>query len=59
MNRKVRGGRYYLSGWRSSHFGNAKNKRCLDERVYRTECGNSMDHDANAAVNICEEEGGS
>ena len=38
-----------------SRYGTIKKNLELNERVYRCECGNSMDRDVNAAVKIREE----
>nr|MCR5369097.1 transposase [Clostridium sp.] len=35
--------------------GRIKNELRLDERIYHCTCGNHMDRDVNAAVNIREE----
>ena len=45
--------RYYPSSKRCSNCGAVKNNLSLSERTYRCEaCGNEMDRDLNAAVNI-------
>ena len=51
----VKTGRFYPSSKRCSCCGKVKESLLLSERVYRSECGNVMDRDWNAAVNIREE----
>ena len=46
--------RYFASG-SCSVCGNKKKELALSERTYICECGNRMDRDVNAAVNILEE----
>ena len=47
--------RFFPSSKMCSRCGTIKKELELNERVYRCECGNSMDRDVNAAVNIREE----
>lgn len=47
--------RFFPSSKRCSRCGSVKKELRLDERVYRCACGNCMDRDINAAVNIREE----
>ena len=47
--------RFYPSSKRCSVCGNVKTELRLSERIYRCSCGNCMDRDVNAAVNIREE----
>ena len=47
--------RFYPSSKRCSVCGNVKKELRLDERIYRCSCGNCMDRDVNAAVNLREE----
>ena len=47
--------RFFLSSKKCSCCGCVKKELRLDERTYRCECGNCMDRDVNAAVNIREE----
>ena len=47
--------RFFPSSKRCSCCGREKKELRLDERIYRCECGNCMDRDVNAAVNIREE----
>ena len=47
--------RYFASSRICSVCGNKKKELALSERVYVCECGNRMDRDVNAAVNIREE----
>ena len=47
--------RYFPSSKMCSRCGNVKKDLRLDERIYRCGCGNCMDRDVNAAVNIREE----
>ena len=51
----VKVGRYYPSSKKCSCCGKVKESLPLSERTYRCECGNVMDRDWNAAVNIREE----
>ena len=51
----VRVGRFFPSSRKCSCCGKVKEELRLDERVYRCGCGNCMDRDVNAAVNIREE----
>ena len=51
----VRVGRFFPSSRKCSCCGKVKEELRLDERIYRCECGNCMDRDVNAAVNIREE----
>ena len=47
--------RYFASSKICSVCGNRKKELALSERTYICECGNRMDRDVNAAVNILEE----
>ena len=47
--------RFYPSSKRCSICGNVKKELRLNERIYRCSCGNCIDRDVNAAVNIREE----
>ena len=47
--------RFFPSSKMCSRCGTIKKELELNERIYRCECGNSMDRDVNAAVNIREE----
>lgn len=47
--------RFFPSSKKCSCCGSVKKELRLDERTYRCECGNCMDRDVNAAVNIREE----
>ena len=47
--------RFYPSSKRCSVCGKIKNELQLSERIYRCDCGNEMDRDVNAAINIREE----
>ena len=47
--------RYFASSKICSVCGNKKEELSLSERIYYCECGNRMDRDANAAVNIMNE----
>ena len=47
-------GRFFPSSRMCSRCGHVKKELRLDERIYRCECGNCMDRDVNAAVNIRE-----
>ena len=51
----VKVGRYFPSSKMCSRCGNVKKELRLDVRIYRCVCGNCMDRDVNAAVNIREE----
>jgi putative transposase len=51
----VRVGRFFPSSKKCSCCGKVKEELRLDERIYRCGCGNCMDRDVNAAVNIREE----
>ena len=53
--RLVKGARFYPSSKRWCRCGKMKKELKLSERIYRCECGNVMDRDKNAAVNIREE----
>ena len=48
-------GRFYPSSKRCSCCGQVKKELGLDERTYICACGNRMDRDVNAAINIREE----
>ena len=48
-------GRFFPSSKMCSQCGNVKKELRLNERIYRCGCGNCMDRDVNAAVNIREE----
>ena len=47
--------RFFPSSKMCSRCGSVKKELRLDERIYRCGCGNCMDRDVNAAVNIREE----
>ena len=47
--------RYFASSKICSVCGHKKKELALSERIYLCECGNRMDRDVNAAVNILEE----
>jgi putative transposase len=47
--------RFYPSTKRCSQCGNVKKMMLLSERTYHCACGNNMDRDVNAAINIREE----
>nr|MCR5835340.1 transposase [Lachnospiraceae bacterium] len=47
--------RFYPSSKKCCKCGRVKKELKLSERVYRCECGNEMDRDKNAAINIREE----
>ena len=47
--------RYFASSKMCSVCGHKKKELALSERTYLCECGNRMDRDVNAAVNILEE----
>lgn len=51
----VKVARFYPSSKRCSRCGKVKKELKLSERIYICECGNVMDRDKNAAVNIREE----
>ena len=51
----VKVARFYTSSKRCSRCGKVKKELKLSERIYICECGNVMDRDKNAAVNIREE----
>ena len=51
----VRVDRWYPSSKTCSCCGAVKEKLKLDERIYECACGNRMDRDENAAINICRE----
>lgn len=51
----VRVGRFFPSSKRCSRCGAVKKELKLSERVYVCDCGNQMDRDRNAAINIREE----
>jgi len=51
----IRIDRYYPSSKRCSRCGKVKEEMKLSEREYRCSCGNQMDRDVNAAINIREE----
>ena len=51
----VKVGRTFPSSKKCSRCGTVKEVLRLDERIYRCGCGNCMDRDVNAAVNIREE----
>ena len=53
--RLIRIDRFYPSSKRCSVCGRIKKELRLDERIYICACGNCMDRDINAAVNIREE----
>ena len=53
--RLIRIDRFYPSSKRCSCCGQVKKELSLDERTYICSCGNRMDRDVNAAVNIREE----
>jgi putative transposase len=44
--------RFYPSSKRCSRCGRIKENLTLSDRIYRCECGNVMDRDVNAAINI-------
>ncbi|RGY03836.1 transposase, partial [Blautia obeum] len=46
---------YFASSKICSVCGNKKEELSLSDRIYYCECGNRMDRDANAAVNIMNE----
>lgn len=47
--------RYYPSSKTCSKCGKLKETLSLSERIYKCECGNEMDRDVNAAINLREE----
>ena len=47
--------RFFPSSKRCCKCGNVRKELQLSERVYRCNCGNIMDRDKNAAINIREE----
>ena len=47
--------RFYPSSKKCCKCGHIKKELKLSDRVYRCECGNEMDRDKNAAINIREE----
>ena len=47
--------RFFSSGKKCCKCGRIKKELKLSERVYRCACGNEMDRDRNAAINIREE----
>ena len=47
--------RYYPSSKTCSKCGKVKETLSLSERIYKCECGNEMDRDVNAAINLREE----
>ena len=47
--------RFFPSSKKCCKCGRIKKELKLSERVYRCACGNEMDRDRNAAINICEE----
>jgi putative transposase len=47
--------RFFPSSKKCSKCGKIKKELGLSERVYRCTCGNEMDRDRNAAINIREE----
>ena len=51
----IRIDRYYPSSKTCSKCGRIKKELSLSERIYDCECGNHMDRDVNAAINIREE----
>ena len=51
----IRIDRYYPSSKTCSKCGRIKKELSLSERIYDCECGNYMDRDVNAAINIREE----
>ena len=52
---KVAADRFFPSSKKCSKCGKIKKELKLSERVYRCSCGNEMDRDRNAAINIREE----
>ena len=51
----IKADRYFASSKICSVCGNKKEELSLSDRIYYCECGNRMDRDANAAVNIMNE----
>ena len=51
----IKADRYFASSKICSVCGNKKEELSLSDRIYYCECGNRMDRDANAAVNIMKE----
>ena len=51
----IRIGRWYPSSKTCSCCGNVKEDLQLSDRIYECVCGNRMDRDENAAINICRE----
>ena len=51
----VKADRFFPSSKKCSKCGKIKKELKLSERVYRCTCGNEMDRDRNAAINIREE----
>ena len=51
----VRIDRWYPSSKTCSCCGNIKEDLQLSDRIYECACGNRMDRDQNAAINICRE----
>lgn len=51
----VKVNRYYPSSKTCSQCGKVKGTLVLSDRIYRCECGNEMDRDVNAAINLREE----
>ena len=51
----IKADRYFASGKICSVCGNKKEELSLFDRIYYCECGNRMDRDVNAAVNIMKE----
>ena len=47
--------RFYPSSKTCSQCGKVKENLQLSERIYKCDCGNRMDRDVNAAINIREE----
>lgn len=50
--RLIKVDRWFPSSKRCSCCGNVKKELALNERTYRCSCGNTMDRDVNAAINI-------
>ena len=51
----IKADRYFASSKICSVCGKKKEELSLSDRIYYCECGNRMDRDANAAVNIMNE----
>ncbi|NSJ96390.1 RNA-guided endonuclease InsQ/TnpB family protein, partial [Blautia obeum] len=51
----IKADRYFASSKICSVCGNKKEELSLFDRIYYCECGNRMDRDVNAAVNIMKE----